>query len=189
MQAVLDFPKLLVAAVNGPAIGIGVTLLLHCDIVFCTDSATFAIPFFALALAPEYGSSKLLARAVVMRRCCVCLVSIAHMRLQGKSLANEMLFLRRNLSAPEALASSLVSRVLPQEDFLQKVLQSLQQALSLELAAPSISTFKSLTAPAPTRASTRELILEELAVIDQRFQDGHPRRAMLSSYGIMKSKL
>lgn len=50
MVAMLHFPKLICAAVNGPAVGIGVTLLLHCDLCFCTKNATFWTPFTRIAL-------------------------------------------------------------------------------------------------------------------------------------------
>ncbi len=50
MMTILSFPKIIAAAVNGPAIGIGVTLLFHCDLSYCTSNATFWIPFTRLAL-------------------------------------------------------------------------------------------------------------------------------------------
>ena len=50
MMALLAFPKIIAAAVQGPAVGIGVTLLLHCDLVYCTERSTFWAPFTRLAL-------------------------------------------------------------------------------------------------------------------------------------------
>jgi len=50
MMAVIDFPKILAAAVNGPCIGIATTLLFHCDLCFCSKNATFWAPFTRLAL-------------------------------------------------------------------------------------------------------------------------------------------
>ena len=50
MMAIIEFPKILRAAVNGPAIGIGVTLLLHCDLYYCSKTATLWAPFTRLAL-------------------------------------------------------------------------------------------------------------------------------------------
>lgn len=50
MMSIITFPKILCAAVNGPAVGIGVTLLLHCDLCYCTETATLWAPFTRLAL-------------------------------------------------------------------------------------------------------------------------------------------
>jgi enoyl-CoA hydratase/carnithine racemase len=59
LYALVDFPKPLVAGVKGAAIGIGTTLLMHCDAVVAGRSARFAVPFTKLALVPEAGSSVL----------------------------------------------------------------------------------------------------------------------------------
>jgi enoyl-CoA hydratase/carnithine racemase len=66
--ALAEFDKPLVAAVRGPAIGIGTTLLLHCDFVFVSPSARFQMPFIDLGLVPEAASTLLLPSLVGMRR-------------------------------------------------------------------------------------------------------------------------
>ena len=60
MRALLDCDKPVVAAVTGAAIGIGTTLLLHCDLVYVSDEARLAMPFVSLGLVPEYASSLVL---------------------------------------------------------------------------------------------------------------------------------
>lgn len=95
LHAILDCPKPLIAAVNGPAIGVGLTMLLHCDLVYAGESATFNAPFVKLGLVPEAGSSILLPAAV------------------GMAVANDILLGGRKLNAEEALTFGLVARVVP----------------------------------------------------------------------------
>jgi enoyl-CoA hydratase/carnithine racemase len=93
LNAIRDCPKPVIAAVNGQAIGIGLTMLLHCDLVFAGESASLSAPFVKLGLVPEAGSSLLLPAAV------------------GMAVANDLLLTGRALSADEALRFGLVSRV------------------------------------------------------------------------------
>ncbi len=97
LLAILEAEKPLAAAVNGPAVGIGVTMLLHCDLVYAAESATFRTPFTDLGLVPEAGSSLLLPARV------------------GRARASEMFLLGRMLSAREALDYGLVAQVFPDD--------------------------------------------------------------------------
>jgi enoyl-CoA hydratase/carnithine racemase len=64
MRAVMGLQKPLVAQVTGAAVGIGTTLLLHCDFVYASDEAFFQLPFVKLGLCPEFGASVLLTERV-----------------------------------------------------------------------------------------------------------------------------
>ena len=68
MRALLDCDKPVVAAVTGAAVGIGTTLLLHCDFVYVSDEARLAMPFVALGLVPEFASSLVVPQLMGHRR-------------------------------------------------------------------------------------------------------------------------
>jgi enoyl-CoA hydratase/carnithine racemase len=68
LAALLDFPKPLLAAVKGNAVGVGTTMLLHCDVVVASPLAKFSMPFTSLGLVPEAGSSYLFPRLVGYQR-------------------------------------------------------------------------------------------------------------------------
>ncbi|VVP69438.1 2,3-dehydroadipyl-CoA hydratase [Pseudomonas fluorescens] len=93
MAAVTALDKPLIAAVCGPAIGIGATLLLHCDQVFVSRSACLQMPFVALGLCPEFGSSLLLARRIGQVRAArllLCNERISAEQAVDWALANEL---------------------------------------------------------------------------------------------------
>jgi len=102
----------LVAAVDGLAVGIGTTLLLHCEQVLATERSRFSMPFVNLGLVPENGSSLLLVRAC------------------GYHKAAELLMLGEPFTANDALDCGIVSRLVSPAD-----LESEAQALARKLAA------------------------------------------------------
>ena len=95
MRAISSFPKPLLAAVCGPAVGIGTTLLFHCDLVYAGDNAAFSMPFVNLGLCPELGSTLLVPQML------------------GYHRAAEALLLGEPFMAEAALEVGLVNRVLP----------------------------------------------------------------------------
>lgn len=68
LGSLLEFPKPLLAAVKGNAVGVGTTMLLHCDVVVASQSANFSMPFTTLGLVPEAGSTKLFPELVGYQR-------------------------------------------------------------------------------------------------------------------------
>jgi enoyl-CoA hydratase/carnithine racemase len=95
MRALVNCEKPVVAAVNGAAIGIGTTLLLHCDFVFVADDAKLAMPFVALGLVPEFASSLVVPR------------------LMGHVKAAEKLLLGDPFTGSEAVECGMANAVLP----------------------------------------------------------------------------
>ncbi|QIL91555.1 enoyl-CoA hydratase [Microbulbifer sp. SH-1] len=93
MQALYRFPKPVIAAVAGPAVGIGTTLLLHCDLSIAEDDAVFQMPFVNLGLCPEYGSSFLLPR------------------IMGHTKASELLLLGKKFDAQTAADVNICNEV------------------------------------------------------------------------------
>ena len=117
LRALASFPKPLVAAVCGPAVGIGTTMLLHCDLVYAGDNAAFALPFVNLGLCPEAGSSLLLAQTM------------------GYHRAAEALLLGEPFLAEAALEVGLVNRVVPPTEC-----NAYAQAQAKKLAAKPLSS-------------------------------------------------
>jgi enoyl-CoA hydratase/carnithine racemase len=91
--AIHNFPKPLIASVHGRAVGIGTTMLMHCDIVSANPNTVFSMPFVSLGLVAEGGSSYLFPRLV------------------GHAKAAEILLTGRNFSADEALQMGLINTV------------------------------------------------------------------------------
>lgn len=124
MRALMACEKPVVAAVDGLAVGIGTTLLLHCDLAYATQRSTFTTPFVNLALAPEFGSSQILPGVV------------------GRVVASELLLLGAKWDANRAAAKHLITDHLPEEGF-DAAVQAIAQKLA-GLAPGAVKTAKQL---------------------------------------------
>jgi 2-(1,2-epoxy-1,2-dihydrophenyl)acetyl-CoA isomerase len=112
MRGVREIPKPVVAAVNGPAVGIGCSLALCCDLILAAESAYFLLAFVNIGLVPDGGSSLFLPTRIGMAR------------------ATELSMLGERLPAPRALEWGLINRVVPDESLAQEA-----AALAAKLAA------------------------------------------------------
>lgn len=117
LRGIATFPKPLLAAVCGPAVGVGTTMLFHCDLVYAGDNAAFSMPFVNLGLCPEAASSLLVPR------------------MFGYHRAAEALLLGEPFFAEAALEVGLVNRIVPPSEA-----NSLAQAQARKLAAKPLAS-------------------------------------------------
>ena len=152
-----DFPKPLLAAVCGPAIGIGTTLLLHCDLAYAGTNARFHLPFVDLGLVPEAGSSLLLPQLLGQRR------------------AAELLMLAEPFGAEQALAYGFVNAVCAPEE-----VEALARSKALILAAKAPSALRQTKRL--MKAAQADLIARtmdaELAVFGAQLQGAEAAEAL-----------
>jgi enoyl-CoA hydratase/carnithine racemase len=140
IDELVGHPKPLVAAVHGPAVGFGATMLLHCDLVLVADDARLRFPFTSLRTAPEAGSSALLPEAV------------------GPQRAAELLFTSRWIGADEAVDFGLALARYPREQ-LHAEARALAERVAQQPAAAVASVKRLLRAgraDAVRAASARE---------------------------------
>ncbi|MCF8200032.1 MAG: enoyl-CoA hydratase [Sulfuritalea sp.] len=140
------FEKPLVAAVAGNAVGIGTTLLLHCDLVYAADNASFQLPFVNLALCPEAGSSLLLPR------------------LAGHQRAAELLLLGETFDATTAREAGIVNRVVAADQLMDTALAAARKLAAKP--AQSLAVTKSLMKRPPERSAIEAMDEEVIFFAD-----------------------
>ena len=149
--------KPIVAAVGGPAIGIGTTLLLHCDLIYATPAARFQLPFVQLGIVPEFGSTYLLPLVA------------------GYQRAAELLLLGQPFTAEKAREVGIVTEVVPQAELLQRALKAATQIA--ELPPESIRLTKRLMKSAHAE-SVKQQIAEEGRIFVERLSSPEAKEAM-----------
>ena len=143
--------KPIVAAVGGVAVGVGTTMLLHCDLVYAGEGAKFILPFVALGLCPEAASSFLLPKLV------------------GHKRASELLLLGEPLSAAKACEIGLVNAVYPDAEFIERALSHVQKLVQQPPA--SIRITKALL-KRPTSQYIADTMTEERKHFSERLNSG-----------------
>lgn len=156
LLALVGCDKPIVAAVEGPAVGLGTTLLLHSDLVYAADTAKFHLPFVNLGLVPEGASSYLLPR------------------ISGQVAANELLLLGEPFSAARAKELGLVNQVVPAAELLPLARQK-AAALSERPLGALIEAKRLLKAG--TKAATLEAMKREGAVFVERLTSAEAAEA------------
>lgn len=157
MRALAGFEKPVIAAVNGIAVGIGVTMLLHCDLVYVADDATFSTPFTGLGLVPEFASTLLFPM------------------IAGRVRATEALVLGKPFLAAEAVAMGIANAVLPAAELMPHV-----QAVARKFAAlppGSVRESKKLLRQALGKA-VEETIMREASHFGPRLAGPEAREAI-----------
>ncbi len=134
LEALADREKPLIAAVDGPAVGIGTTLMLHCDLVFASPRAVFQTPFVNLGLVPEAASSLL------------------GPRLMGYPRAFELLVMGEPFTADRAKEAGLVNHVVPPEALESTALKAAEALAGKPREAVRISRRLLKGEPAPIKS-------------------------------------
>lgn len=156
LDAVTHVDKPLVAAVNGVAVGIGTTMLLHCDLVYAGQDAKFALPFVNLGLCPEAASSFLLPA------------------LAGYQRAAELLLLGEPFDAVKAHAIGLVTEVVPSDLTFEAAEQA---ARKLAAKPPASVRLTKRLLKAQTKAMLEAALAEEIRHFRERLVSAEAKEA------------
>ena len=155
------FRKVLIAAVHGQTVGIGVTMLLHCDLVVAARNTQMTLPFVKLGLVPEAGSSLLLPRMV------------------GHHRAAELLLLGKPFDAAAALSMGIVNRVTEDQALMDEA-RKLARAVAEQPPAALLAT-KRLLRSEPGTVTAR--IEEELQAFREQLGSAEFKAAVQAFFG------
>lgn len=150
MKSLFDFAKPVVAAVNGPAVGIGTTLLLHCDLVYVARDAKLKMPFVNLGLCPEFGSSLILPRML------------------GHARAAQLLLLGEAFTGEQAATWGIANEAL--DSGAATLARAREMAQRFEQLAPSAVAVSKRLMREPGREELRQVIMEEGELFGQRLR-------------------
>lgn len=156
MQALLECRKPVIAAVTGAAVGIGTTMLLHCDFVYISDEARLAMPFVALGLVPEYAASFIVPQ------------------IMGHVKAAEKLLLGDPFTGADAVDFGIANAVLPPDEVLPHARRIAERFKTLPPQAVQAS--KQLMREGQ-RALVQQAIDQEVKVFSERLRSPEAREA------------
>jgi enoyl-CoA hydratase/carnithine racemase len=157
VSALSKVGKPVVAAVGGPAVGIGTTLLLHCDLVYAAPTARFQLPFVPLGLVPEAASSLLLPMVA------------------GYQRAAAWLLLGQAFTAAEALAAGIITEIVPEETVLERARTA---AAALTALPPESVRLTKQLMKRPLAAEVAQQMAEEARLFAERLQSAEAKEAM-----------
>jgi enoyl-CoA hydratase/carnithine racemase len=163
-QFIAALPKVakpLIAAVGGAAVGVGTTMLLHCDLVYAAPGARFQMPFVPLGLVPEAASSLLLPM------------------IAGYQRAAELLLLGQPFGAEKALAAGFVTEIVPEDRLLEHAAASAKAVAALPPA--SVRLTKQLMKRQLVEAIAAQM-QEEGRIFAERLKSGEAKEAMTAFF-------
>ncbi|HUK05013.1 MAG TPA: enoyl-CoA hydratase-related protein [Burkholderiales bacterium] len=161
ISALPKVAKPLVAAVGGVAVGVGTTMLLHCDLVYASPGARFQMPFVPLGLVPEAASSLLLPM------------------IAGYQRAAELLLLGQPFGAEKALAAGFVTEIVPEAELLERARGAAAAIAALPPA--SVRLAKALM-KRPLLEAVAAQMQEEGRVFAERLQSAEAKEAMTAFF-------
>lgn len=154
LYGIAEFPKPMLAAVSGPAVGIGTTMLLHCDLAYADPDTVFQLPFTNLGLCPEAGSSYLLPR------------------LAGYPKAAELLLLGNPFDAGQALKAGIINGVAE-----NPLAVALDQARRIAGQPPAAVRLTKKLLRAGIASNVKRTMTAELEHFGKRLQSAEAREA------------
>lgn len=158
MKNLLHFEKPVVAAVKGHAVGIGATMLMHCDVVVVGRSATFSMPFTKLGLIPEFGSTYLLPR------------------IAGKAPASQVLLLGESFGVERAEQFGMISTICEDSEVDEKAAEKCQVAAGLP--PNTLRQVKKLINSAIKSDELEQAVDTELQLFAQALKSDEHRQAL-----------
>lgn len=166
-RALINFPKPMIAAINGVAVGWGFTMPLICDIRLASTAAVFSAGFVRVGVVPEFGSSHLLPRIIGL----------------GKSM--ELVLTARRFGAEEALAMGLISEVCAPENLVSRAVELAE--LIAQHPAPAVRMAKELLRQG-AQASLEHTLTYEITMFKQAMATSEHGQAVKAMMEAIKAK-